>query len=243
MNGRYSLLKIVVIIGITLVTLFLVQQGNANQIDREENTDIERRQIVAVRIKTPPKIDGLLDDAVWQKAQPSEGFTQTKPDKGKPMTQRTVIRILYDDENIYLGVQCYDSEPEKVIGTEMRRDYEVWLVNDYIRFVLDTYHDLRAGYYFGTNPLGAQVDARVTDNGNFHISWDAVWDCARSNRRLALSLGLRQPHLIRKDGQRSLISHFVNFASHPRKNICGDLTLRALFDEPTKKDVGRQSRD
>jgi len=140
--------------------------------------NVERRQIVAVRVKTPPKIDGLLDDAVWQKAQPSEGFTQTKPDKGKPMTQRTVIRILYDDENIYLGIQCYDSEPERVIGTEMRRDYEVWHVNDYIRFVLDTYHDLRAGYYFGTNPLGAQVDVRVTDNGNFHKSWDAVWDCA-----------------------------------------------------------------
>lgn len=140
--------------------------------------NMERRQVVAVRVKTPPKIDGLLSDAVWQKAKPSEGFTQTKPDKGKPMTQRTVIRILYDDENIYLGVQCYDSEPERVIGTEMRRDYEVWLTNDYVRFVLDTYHDLRAGYYFGTNPLGAQVDARVTDNGNFHKSWDAVWDCA-----------------------------------------------------------------
>ncbi|MFQ6039501.1 MAG: DUF5916 domain-containing protein, partial [Candidatus Poribacteria bacterium] len=180
MNGKYSWQKLLLMIGITVVTS--VQMVNANQTaesQEKETTDVKRRQIVAVRVETPPKIDGHLDDAVWQKAQPSEGFTQTKPDKGKPMTQLTVIRILYDDENIYLGFQCYDSEPDKVIGTEMRRDYEVWRTNDYIRFILDTYHDLRTSYYFGTNPVGAQVDARVTDNGNnFHISWDAVWDCA-----------------------------------------------------------------
>jgi len=140
--------------------------------------DVKRRQIVAVRTETPPRIDGKLDDSVWQQAQPSEDFIQTKPNRGEPMNQRTVIRVLYDDENIYFGFQCYDSEPEKVLGTEMRRDYEVWETNDYIRFVMDTYKDLRNGYYFGTNPLGAKVDARVTDNGNFHTNWDAVWDCA-----------------------------------------------------------------
>jgi hypothetical protein len=141
--------------------------------------EVERRQIVAVRVKTPPKIDGKLDDAVWEEAQPSKGFIQSKPDMGEPMNQQTVISIIYDHENIYLGIQCYDSEPEKVTGTEMRRDHEgVWEFNDYIRFVLDTHHDLRSAYYFGTNPLGAQVDARVTENGNFHMNWDAVWDCA-----------------------------------------------------------------
>ena len=140
--------------------------------------DMERRQIIAVRVKTAPKIDGELDDPIWEKAIPSEGFTQKKPDNGEPMTQRTTIRILYDDENIYLGFQCYDSQPEKVIGTETRRDYHVWSVNDYIRFIFDTYHDLRSGYYFGTNPLGAQVDARIAGTSQFYESWDAVWDCA-----------------------------------------------------------------
>ncbi len=140
--------------------------------------DIERRRIVAVKIGTPPKIDGNLDDPIWEKAQPSGGFTQSKPDIGQPMSQLTIVRVLYDDENIYVGFQCYDSEPEKVIGTETRRDYPVWSVNDYIRFVLDTHHDLRTGYYFGTNPVGAQVDARITDNSRYRSSWDAVWDCA-----------------------------------------------------------------
>ncbi len=138
----------------------------------------EPRRIVAVRVERGPKIDGRLDDPVWGKALPSGDFIQLKPRQGEPMTQKTVIRVLYDDENIYVGFQCYDSEPEKVLGTEMRRDYRVWETNDYVRFVLDTYHDLRNAYYFGTNPRGAKVDARITDNGVFHLNWDAVWDCA-----------------------------------------------------------------
>lgn len=141
--------------------------------------DVERRQISAVRVKMPPKIDGILNDSVWKETQPSENFIQSKPDMGEPMNQQTAISILYDNENIYVGIQCYDTDPDKVVGTEMRRDHEgVWQFNEYIRFVLDTHHDLRNAYYFGTNPLGAQVDARVTDNGNFHMNWDAVWDCA-----------------------------------------------------------------
>ena len=140
--------------------------------------DVERRQIIAVKIETPPKIDGSLDDPIWEKAQPSGGFLQTHPDRGEPMTELTVVRILYDDENIYVGLQCYDSEPEKIVATEMRRDHNIWETNDYISCVFDTHHDLRTGYYFATNPLGAQVDARVTANGNLYRNWDAVWDCA-----------------------------------------------------------------
>ncbi len=163
--------------------------------------DVERRQIVAVRVEEPPKIDGKLDDVVWQKAQPSEGFIQMKPHRGEPMNQQTSIRVLYDDENIYFGFQCDDSEPEKVLGTEMRRDYQVWETNDYIRFVIDTYHDQRNAYYFGTNPRGAKVDARITDNGQFHLNWDAVWDGAATRHsegwsaEFAIPFGqLRFPH-------------------------------------------------
>ncbi|MBD3180861.1 hypothetical protein GF312_01115 [Candidatus Poribacteria bacterium] len=119
--------------------------------------DIERRQIVAVRVKTPPKIDGVLDDLAWKKVKPSEGFIQSKPDMGQPMNQNTAISIVYDNENIYVGIMCYDTEPEKVVATEMRRDHEgVWDANDFVRFIFDTHHDLRSAYYFGTNALGAR---------------------------------------------------------------------------------------
>nr|MBC8229422.1 carbohydrate binding family 9 domain-containing protein [bacterium] len=178
-----SAILVVTVISITTLLAFVSAENVAlclQQTPTSPPKKSERRQIVAARVKTPPKIDGILNGSVWEEAQPSQGFIQSKPDMGEPMTQQTAITIIYDDENIYVGIQCYDSEPEKVTGTEMRRDHEgVWDFNDYVRFVLDTHHDLRSAYYFGTNPLGAQVDARITNNGgNFHQNWDAVWDCA-----------------------------------------------------------------
>jgi len=140
--------------------------------------DMKRRQIVAVRVEIPPKIDGVLNDAAWKKAQPSEDFIQTRPHPGKAMSQQTSIRILYDDDNIYLGFQCYDTQPDKIYGSEMRRDYDIWKADDHVGFVLDTFHDLRNAYYFSTNSVGVRVDSRITDNGKWHKSWDAVWDCA-----------------------------------------------------------------
>lgn len=88
--------------------------------------DIERKQIVAVRSEESPRIDGSLEDSAWQQAQPSTGFIQTDPNRGEPMSLETSIRILYDDDNVYLGFQSYDTEPDKVFGSEMRRDYDIW---------------------------------------------------------------------------------------------------------------------
>ena len=190
--------------------------------------NVERRQIVAVRVKTPPKIDGVLNDAVWEKTQPSEGFIQTNPKRGEPMNQQTSIRVLYDDDNIYFGFQCYDTEPEKVVGTEMRRDYEIWEADDHVGFVLDTYHDLRTAYYFSTNPVGAKVDSRVTDNGNFHLSWDAVWTALLGE--------------IRKAGRRNSASLLGNCDFHRRISISGALIVFGQLSILMNTDVGRLSR-
>jgi len=141
--------------------------------------DSHRRQMTAVRVASPPEIDGVLDDDAWKLAEPSEGFIRNHPDRGEPSSQSTVVYVAYDDENLYVAADCLDDDPDGVIGTELRRDYEVWEVNDYLRLVLDTFHDKRTAYYFGTSPVGVYVDARVGDNGQaFHKSWDAVWRCA-----------------------------------------------------------------
>ena len=141
--------------------------------------DAHRRQIVAARVSTPPEIDGILDDEAWTQAEGSAGFIRNHPDRGEKSSQQTIVYVAYDDENLYIAADCLDTDLDGVIGTEMRRDYHVWEVNDYLRFVLDTFHDKRTAYYFGTNPIGVYIDARVTDNGaGFHRSWDAVWECA-----------------------------------------------------------------
>jgi hypothetical protein len=120
-------------------------------------------------------IDGALDEEVWQTAPTIGGLTQREPRTGEPPTERTDVRLLHDENALYIGVMSYDSEPHKIIGTEMARDGGL-RSDDRIEILLDTYGDLRNGFYFATNPAGALVDGLVFANGQSNMEWDAIWD-------------------------------------------------------------------
>ena len=121
---------------------------------------------VAEAAKTPeaPVINGRVDDDLWQKATVITDFVQAERYEGQPATERTEVRILYDDENIYIGVICFDSEPNQIIVTDARRDSNLD-DTDSFRIILDTYHDKQNGFVFGTNPAGIEYDAQVTNEG------------------------------------------------------------------------------
>src|SRR5437867_10312149 len=81
-----------------------------------------RKRALARRATEAPVIDGVLDERVWQEAIPVSEFVQSEPSEGQPPSERTEVRVLYDDQAIYIGVVCYDSEPSKIITTDSRRD-------------------------------------------------------------------------------------------------------------------------
>ena len=127
-----------------------------------------------------PKIDGRLTDAAWELAQPAGTFYQREPDPGMPSTERTEFRVLYDDRKIYFGVWAYDSAPALIHASEMKRDSGL-NKGDRIAIVVDTFNDRRNGFYFATNPLGAEKDAQYTDNARVRNNdWNAVWECRTS---------------------------------------------------------------
>lgn len=146
-------------------------------------------QVGAVETSQPPTLDGVLDEAMWQSAGVISDFVQQEPDEGAPSTERTEVRILYDAENLYFAVRAYDSEPNGVIATEMRRDSDRLLQEDNFQIILDTFKDSRSAYMFVTNPLGAQLDQQVANEGeggftgfmassNVNRDWDGVWHVA-----------------------------------------------------------------
>lgn len=136
-----------------------------------------KRSITAVRTETPLKVDGLLNDPAWQNALFQGQFTQREPDEGAPASEKTELGFLYNDNNLYIGIKCYDSEPGKIIAREMRRDAVVD-DDDYFEFVLDTYHDHRSAYYFITNPHGVKREAKMANEGrDYNPAWDGVWSC------------------------------------------------------------------
>ncbi|RME20422.1 MAG: hypothetical protein D6800_13185, partial [Candidatus Zixiibacteriota bacterium] len=130
----------------------------------------------AVRVNTEVTIGGFLDSEVWQNARWISDFTQRELHEGQPATERTEAAVLYNQDNLYIGVRCWDSDPEGIVAQKMKRDFDFQTEDD-IEIVIDTYHDARNGYLFVTNPLGARADILTQDNGRrFNMSWDGVWD-------------------------------------------------------------------
>ena len=144
-------------------------------------------QVGATRTDMPPVLDARLDEDAWRGAGVIDLFVQQEPDEGAPATQRTVVRVLYDAETIYLGITAFDSSGT-VTATEMRRDSERIIEEDNVQIVFDTFEDSRSAYMFATNPLGAKLDQQVFNEGeggrfgmstsNINRDWDGVWRVA-----------------------------------------------------------------
>jgi len=131
----------------------------------------------AVRTATPPTIDGLIQEEVWRPAVPFSDFIQQEPIPGGIPSYVTETRILYDDDNLYISVMCFDNEPQKIIAREMKWDGFI-SADDNIKIIFDTFDDNRSAYWFGTNPLGAKDDALLTgfEMNSFNEDWNGVWD-------------------------------------------------------------------
>ena len=135
-------------------------------------------QIKAYRTYESIEIDGDLSETDWQKAEAIDRFVQIEPYQGETNSEPMEVRILYDNENIYFGFICYDSEISKLVANEMRRDARDIHENDNVFVLLDTYNDKRSGFFFRTNALGAIQDRVITNNGDtLNDDWDAVVAC------------------------------------------------------------------
>ena len=121
-------------------------------------------QARAAKAGQAPNIDGVLDDGAWASATPISTFTQIEPSEGQPATERTEVRIIYTPTTIYIGVQCFDSEPDRIVTTDSRRDSAL-SGQDSFQMIFDTYHDKQNGFIFGTNAVGIQYDAQVRNEG------------------------------------------------------------------------------
>jgi len=142
-----------------------------------------RATMRAVRIDRPLKIDGHLDEEVYVRVPGAGDFVQQLPRENFPATEPTEVWIFFDETNLYVAARCFDSQPEREVATELRRDDNNILQNESISIVLDTFYDRRNGFMFQTTPLGALRDQSIADE-QLNQSWNTVWDVksARDNR-------------------------------------------------------------
>lgn len=151
-----------------------------------------------VPVGEAPVVDGMPDEPIWQDAPPLTDFTQRVPRDGDPATERTEVRILQDEDALYVGAWLFDSAPLEITAGERVRDYNLEQ-SDAIVLILDTFRDEQNAFVFGTNPAGIEYDGQVANSGQggggfgggtrrqqsgsgggFNLNWDSSWDVATS---------------------------------------------------------------
>ena len=135
----------------------------------------QQREAVVTRAAGPIVLDGALDEADWRTAPPIGDLVQRQPRPGTAPSERTIVTLLRDDANLYIGILADDSEPGRVLGSQMARDGGLG-ADDRIEILLDTFRDQRNAFYFATNPAGTLLDGLAFANGELNSEWDAIWD-------------------------------------------------------------------
>jgi hypothetical protein len=155
--------------------------------------DKGRATMRAVRLQTPLRIDGRLDDEIYATIPAVGGFIQQLPREGQAATEPTEVWILFDDDNIYVAARCVDSHPDRAVANELRRDNRnIFQLNDSLSVVFDTFYDRRNGFFFQTNPLGAVRDQAIKD-GSQNESWNTVWDVTSARTADGYTVEMRIP--------------------------------------------------
>ena len=134
---------------------------------------IEKKSYLTAFTKNAPNIDGLMNDSCWNKVEWSGDFIQTQPYENKPPSQQTKFKILYDDNNLYVFIRAFDTEPEKISRRISRRDN---FDGDMVEINIDSYYDQQTAFSFTAMASGAKGDEAVTDDGNnWDESWNPIW--------------------------------------------------------------------
>jgi len=144
-------------------------------------------KLKAVKVEKGPHLDGVLTDEVWKQAEPFSGFKMVEPSPGNEPTEKTELRVLYDETNLYIGIYCYDSEPGKIAANSLSHDQTgesqgmygshqgTSTSNDVVRVLIDPFLDKRTAYIFYINPKGARSEGLVS-GGNASLNWDGIWE-------------------------------------------------------------------
>ncbi|MFC1492542.1 DUF5916 domain-containing protein [candidate division KSB1 bacterium] len=152
----------------TLLLFIVVLIGNPGILFSQENV-----KVVKVEKFKAPEIDGILNDAEWLNSVKAADFIQMDPVEGDPASEKTEVYIIYDDENLYIGVKCFDTDPDNIKNNIEGRDGDI--ESDYIALCFDTFHDHLNAFSFGTNPAGTKFDGMWYNDAVYDQSWNGVW--------------------------------------------------------------------
>ncbi len=193
---KYSNLKRIVL---SQIFFFLFICSFAHSSD----STIVKRIYQTAFTKTPPVIDGIMDDDCWNLVDWSSDFIQSQPAENKPPTQQTAFKILYDNDNLYIFIRAYDTEPDKISKIMSRRDN---FSGDFVWVDIDSHFDKQTDFLFAASASGAKSDAAISQDGNNEDDdWNPIWFMKTSSDDLGwcaeMKIPLSQLRFGKKDEQ------------------------------------------
>ncbi len=138
------------------------------------------------------RVDGRLDEAAWASADSISDFRQREPIEGALASERTIVKVVRDPSALYIGVRAYDHDPRRIRATELRRDADL-SSDDNVQVLIDSFHDRRGAFVFGTNPNGAMWDAQLVGLDDVNQDWNGVWDVAVARDSAGWTVEFRIP--------------------------------------------------
>jgi len=160
----------------SLAPTYAAQPPLSDIVERDAATG--KTTIHAIRLSTPLRLDGHLDESLYGQFVPVSDFVQMEPDGGKPATEKTDVWIAFDERNVYISFRAWESHPERMIANEMRRDSNNIRQGDCVGFGLDTFFDHRNALQFEVSPIGARTDGQSTNERQYNADWNPVWEVA-----------------------------------------------------------------
>ena len=183
----------------------------------------QNSSIEAVRISQAPKIDGILNDEAWKNVPVATNFTQNSPNVGAAANQKSEVKIVYDNNAIYIGAYLYD-DPAQIRKQFTPRDEEGQKDVDYFSVFFDTYHDRQNGFQFLVTSANVQSDAKLDPNAKTEFgmygdkTWEAVWNSEVSIKSDGWVVEMRIPYLSLRFPKADIQSWGLQFLRFVRRN-------------------------
>lgn len=139
-----------------------------------------------------PCIDGIIED-LWLAGDSAYDFVQYTPSEGKPSTEKTIIYVLQDNENLYIAFRCFDSEPSSINVRIVPKDCS-WGNGDNVWILLDTFGDKTTAYEFGVNAAGSVTDDRLYEDGRiWDPAYEGIWYVASKVTEYGFNVEIKIP--------------------------------------------------
>ena len=185
--------------------------------------EAQERSLTALKITQSIKIDGNLDETAWKEAAMADSFILNSPQYGVPASQRSVVRVLYNDQAIYVSAYLYD-DPALIRKQLTSRDGEQRNDVDYFSVFFDTYNDDQNGFQFLVTSRNVQSDGRLLPNLNSQFgppsdyTWDAVWESRVQMQEDGWTVEMKIPYSALRFSKKDIQEWGINFQRYSRRN-------------------------